>query len=302
MKPELNKDGIIYKAMNKHRLKNVRYCVTLIVILVAYFLAFKPYITNVLFGASPLDEARFKKDAVIKKLEIQKNADDEIAQNINSRVLKGNSYWQDDVYEFSVNLNGVKETGVNYTTKNTKEGGTDSEGELSAIVYVAEINGVDTIVLSYPHQEIKDGTVIDGIFAPIPPVVSYDLINKGEFAEKPFYKYMLDTRGLEMEDEGFDIIVCAILLLVIAFLIVKIVIQFMNPLSTPTYKKLSDYGDVKTVSDDVEDQLKKAGITSVKRKRPAITTDWIVTEEPFKLNVAKNHAKPQDSSRYGSRL
>ena len=35
----------------------------LIVILVAYFLAFKPYITNVLFGASPLDEARFKKDA-----------------------------------------------------------------------------------------------------------------------------------------------------------------------------------------------------------------------------------------------
>ena len=105
-----------------------------------------------------------------------------------------------------------------------------------------------------------------------------------------------------MENEGFDIIVCIILLCIFIFLTVKVIIQFVKPLSTPTYRCLSKFGDIKTISDDVEDQLKKEGITSVKKKQPAVTTDWILTEEPFKLKIAKNHAKPQDSSRYGSRL
>ena len=105
-----------------------------------------------------------------------------------------------------------------------------------------------------------------------------------------------------MENEGFDLVVCIILLAIILFLSVKIVIQYINPLSTPTYRNLEKYGDLKSICEDVEAQLKEAGITRVKKKRSAITPDWIVSEEPFKLKVAKNHAKPQDSSRYGSKL
>ena len=86
------------------------------------------------------------------------------------------------------------------------------------------------------------------------------------------------------------------------FLAIKTIIQYINPLSTPTYRSLEKYGDIKTISDDVEDQLHKVGVTCVKRKKPVYTFDWIVSEEPFKLKVAKNHAKPQDNSRYGSKL
>lgn len=302
MSTNLNKDGIIYKSMNKHRIKNIRYCLTVLVVFVAYFFMFKPYITNVLFGSSPLDEAAFKKDAVTKTLSVQPNADGEITQLVNSRVLKGNSYWQDDKYEFSMKVSNVRNTGITYTTKNTSEVGVEGEGDLSAVVYVVEINGVRTIVFAYPHQNIKDGDTIEGIFAPIAPVVSYDLISNPEYAEGEYYQYMLDTRGIEMENEGFDIVVSVILACIFLFLVFKVVIQYINPLSTPTYRNLEKYGDIKTISDDVEDQLAKLGVTNIKKKKPVVTDDWIISEEPFKLKIAKNHAKPQDNSRYGSKF
>lgn len=302
MNYELNKDGVIYKAMNKHRQKNIRYCLTVLAILIIYFFSCKPYITNTLFGATPLNEAEFKKDAVTRALKVQKNADGEVSQLINSKVLKDDSYWQGDKYEFTVELTDVRQTEITYTTKNTSENPEDAKGEKSAVVYLAKIGGIDTIVLAYPEQKIENGTKIDGIFAPIPPVVSYDMLLNNDFADKEFYLYMLDTRGLEMENEGFDIVACIVLLAVLLFLTIKVVIQYVKPLSTPTYRCLSKFGDVKTISDDVEDQLKKKGISLIKRKQSVITEDWILTEEPFKLKVAKNHTKPQDSSRYGSRL
>ena len=86
------------------------------------------------------------------------------------------------------------------------------------------------------------------------------------------------------------------------FLVFKVVIQYINPLSTPTYRNLEKYGDIKTISDDVEDQLAKLGVTNIKKKKPVVTDDWIISEEPFKLKIAKNHAKPQDNSRYGSKF
>lgn len=304
MNYELNKDGLIYKAMDRHRKKNIRYCLTVFAVLIIYFFSFKPYITATLFGATPLDTEKFSADASVTKLSVQKNADGEISQVINSKVLKKDSYWQGDSYKFTVRLSKVEKPEIKYTTKNTNENESEDNpnSETSAVIYVCDIGGIDTIVIAYPHIQIKDGTVVEGVFAPIAPVVSYDLLNTDGYSDREYFNYILDTRGIEMQNEGFDLVVCVILMAIILFLLVKIVIHYINPLSTPTYRNLEKYGDLKSVCEDVEAQLKEAGITRVKKKSSAITPDWIVTEEPFKLKVAKNHTKPQDSSRYGSRL
>ena len=44
------------------------------------------------------------------------------------------------------------------------------------------------------------------------------MLLNNDFADKEFYLYMLDTRGLEMENEGFDIVACIVLLAVLLFL------------------------------------------------------------------------------------
>ena len=75
--------------------------------------------------------------------------------------------------------------------------------------------------------EIKEGTVAEGIFAPIAPVVAYDLINTADYSEREYFKYVLDTRGIEMENEGFDLVMCIILLAIILFLTIKIIVNFI---------------------------------------------------------------------------
>ena len=304
MNYELNKKGLIYKAMDRHRKKNIRYCLTVLAVLVIYFFSFKPYITAAIFGSTPLDTEKFSADASVSKLSVQKNADGEISQVINSKVLKKDSYWQGDSYKFRVKLSDVEKPEIKYTTINTNENESEDnpDPETSAVIYVADIGGIDTIVIAYPHIQIEDRTEVEGIFAPVAPVISYDLINTEGYSDREYFNYVLDTRGIEMENEGFDLVMCIILVAIILFLLVKIVIQYIKPLSTPTYRNLEKYGDLKSVCEDVEAQLTAAGVTRVKKKHPAVTSDWIVSEEPFKLNIVKNHTKPQDSSRYGSRL
>ena len=53
---------------------------------------------------------------------------------------------------------------------------------------------------------------------------------------------------------------------------------------------------------DIEAQLKVKGISKIKGRTPYLTDDWIVSEDSFKLKILRNHAKPQDNSRYGSKF
>ncbi len=304
MKSVPHKDGVIYKGMHSHRLKKIRSIIILFIVLVLYFVSCKPYITNVLFGSVPLDMQRFKSEAELVSLKDDTAQDKKVPLAINSKVIKNNSYWQDGKYEFDISLSDVEKTPITYTTKNTDASFSEGSSEevKSAVLYTAKINGVDTLVLAYPHDELKDGSKVTGIFAELPPVVKKDLCTIGNYAQSEVYKYMLDTRGIRMESEDFDITVFTALLLAILFLIVQLSLYFINPYLTPTYRGLEKYGEITSVIEDVEAQLKEKDITKVTKKQPAYTEDWIVSEDVFKLKVAKNHAKPQDSSRYGSKL
>lgn len=298
------KDGFIYSSMYRHRIKLLCYLLTVVVVFVMYFMAFKPYVLNVLCGSVPLDEQRFFKEAEMISIPSDASLGRNDAVTIRNYSLKSTSYWQDETYEFDVKLSDVYKTPITYTTRNTSDNFSEEASDeiLSAVLYSAKINGVHTLVLAYPHQELADGITVTGIFTGFPLVVTADLAGCGEFAGQECYKYMLDIRGIEMESERFDIMVCAILLLLALYMTVKLVIYFVNPYLTPTYRGLDKYGDIGTVAEDVEAQLKEAGITKISKRNPAITEDWIVSEDSFKLKITKNHAKPQDSSRYGSKL
>lgn len=298
------KDGLIYKGMNHHRHLKIRSIIILTIILALYFASFKPYITNVLFGSVPLDMARFKADAETVVLSDGNIEEDKVNPVINAKVIKNNSYWQDDRYEFDITLENVDKTPITYTTKNTDSSYTEGSSKevTSAVLYTADIAGVKTLVLSYPHDELKSSTVVTGIFASIPPVVKKDICAIGNYAESEVYEFMLDTRGIRMESEDFDILVFMVLLLAILFLTVQLCVYYINPYLTPTYRGLEKYGEITSVIEDVEAQLREKGISKVTRKQTAYTEDWIVSEDVFKLKVSKNHAKPQDNSRYGSKL
>ena len=304
MKSVPQKDGLIYKGMNHHRHLKIRSIIILTIVLALYFVSCKPYIINVLFGSVPLDESRFRDDAQMVVLSDGNLESDKVNPVINSKVIKSNSYWQDGKYEFDITLDAVDKTPITYTTKNTDSSYSEgtSDEVTSAVLYTADIAGIKTLVLSYPHDELNDGIVVTGIFAEIPPVVKNDICSIGNYAETELYEYMLDTRGIRMESEDFDILVFMVLLLAILFLTVQLCVYYINPFLTPTYRGLEKYGEITSVIEDVEAQLKEKGITKITKKKSAYTEDWIVSDDVFKLKISKNHAKPQDNSRYGSKL
>ncbi len=303
MKSAEYKDGIIYKYINKYRLKNICIVLILAVLAIGYFMLFGPYITNVLFGASDLDGERFKEEAEMISL-YDEGLKDNKNNAIHSKALKPDSYWQDDKYEFNIELSDTDFTGIVYTTENTKENfdPKNSEPVTSAVLYTADINGVDTLVLSYPHDELKSGDKVTGIFVPIPPVVRYDLSAIDDYAQKEVFSHMLDLRGIQMESEEFDVFIFFALILIMLFVAAKTVVYYINPALTPTCRKAGKYGEYLTVIEDVEAQLKEKNITKITKNNPVYLEDWIVKRDVFKLSIVKNHAKPQDNSRYGSKL
>lgn len=300
MKNNLYKDGFVYKSMNRHRIKLLVRIAVILIIFALYFSTCKPYVLNVVTGSSPFDAEKYASDITsITPGELK----DDGSLVIKNYTLKPTSYWQGEKYEFDVVPGSTEDTGITYTTKYTRESHSEEDGEgiLSATLTCADINGVNTLVLAYPHQEVRQGATISGIFTEIPSVIKQDLSSSGLSGEK-ISPYMLDIRGIEMEAERFDIFLCSALLLIALFLIVKAVIYYVNPLLTPTYRSIDKYGDINSVVMDIENQLKASGTVKITKKEPIYTEDWIVSEDSFKLKIVKNHAKPQDSSRYGSKL
>lgn len=298
------KNGFIYNSMKRHRTKLA--CNTLIVALVfaIYFVLNSAYILNVVCGASPLDEALFEKEVQTIEFGEELAAKSDASSSIRTYSVKSESYWQGNKYEFGVNFSDVHELPISYTTQNTSDNYADREnkGILSAKLYYAKLGKTNVIVLAYPHQKIKAGEETAGIFTMMPNIIQTDISLLGTFNGENFCKYIFDTRGIEMGSERFDISFILILALLFLYLLAKLCIYFINPYLTPTYRSLQKYGKLEGVVRDIEAQLQIAGIKKIAKNAPVVTDDWIVSEDSFKLKIIRNHTKPQDNSRYGSRF
>lgn len=290
MSRPLKPDGLIYRSIRKHRIRFLIAEIILILILVSYFIGCFEYISNVFTGPVDLDVARFAHDSkdFVYEVEAPFDMPRDSDSSVKDYAVRKTSYWQDDKYEFSMVPENVREAGIKYTAQST--GGAGDAEVVSAIIYSADIGGVETVIIAYPDYKIEDGKQIDGIFTAIPFVLRHDLSQSDNYPTgTPICGYMLDTRGLEMESESFDITFCVILLAIILILAVKLVIQFADYRRTPTYLQLEKYGEPDAVYLWIDSQLEAGYKEDGKR---IITEDWILEEDVFKLRIVKNHMKP----------
>lgn len=281
-------EGMIYKSMKKHRTRFLVTEIFLIALLLLYFIMCYEYISNVFMGAAAFDEAKFASEtetiAVGEPFELHRS--DNVS--ISDYALRPDSYWQENKYEFDVKLENAQKLPVSFTNATTDTGDDSESDEISTNLYIAQINGIKTLVLCYPHQDIASTDTVTGIFTSIPLVVAHDVAGCGAFAsDDEICSYMLDTRGIEMESETFDVVFCLILLLVIIFLGIKLIIQYTDFHRTPTYSQLAKYGEIQEIEEQVEGEL----TLGVRKKKKTVTENWIVSEDTFKLKIVKNHLK-----------
>lgn len=286
MKTNAETNGIIYKSMQKHRRRFLIIEILLAVFLIWYFVMCQEYIINVFQGAVDFDEARFASEVatleVGEPFELHRNDD----ISINDYAIRADSYWQDDKYEFNVSLKNVQKLDVDFNNETT---GTDGRGdEISSNMYVADIGGIKTLVLTYPHTHLASEDAICGIFTSIPLIAAHDVAKSKMFnPTDEICAYMLDTRGLEMESESFDLLFTSVLLIVVIYLGIKLWRQYRDYLRTPTYRQLTKYGDAKDIAYKIETEL----ADGVKEKKRLVCENWIVSEDTFKLKIVKNHMK-----------
>ena len=280
--------GVIYGSMVKHRRKFLVIEVVLVLFLIWYAFACSEYIINVFEGAVSFDESLYASEtrniAVGEPFELHRN--DNVT--INDYALRPDSYWQGNKYEFEVEIEDAKRLPVKFANKTTQTGDDHEGDDVSSVLYVAKIGGKDTLVLAYPHTKVEELNVIDGIFVDIPLIIAHEIANNSGFSpDDEISEYMLDTRGLEMESEIFDLTFVAVLLAIVLYLGIKLFLQHKNHLLTPTYRQLAKYGDPEIIEAKIESELKDA----VKDKKQLVCQNWIVSEDTFKLKIVKNHMK-----------
>lgn len=281
--------GMINRSMKGHRFRFLLTEFFLVAVLVIYFIGCYAYISNVFIGAVPLDSQRFanevKMTEVPESFELRRGDSVEIP----SYALKDSSYWQGKRYEFSLRAENVVKTDIVYRNKDTQTGDEETGEEISTNIYTADIGGKKVIVVAYPHQELKSGQILEGIFTTLPPIVRFDIANNGEFeAGEKVCEYMLDLRGLEMESEIFDVTFCIVMLTLVIIFAIKLVRQYKNHLVTPTYRQLDKYGEITDIEKQIETELEA---DFVKDGDSVITENWILCEDVFKLKVVKNHRR-----------
>ena len=282
------KNGIIHSSMKKHRLKFLLIEILLVAVLIAYFFSNYPYIINKFSDPVQLEISLFGETAPVKDVpkpfELHRNDD----VTIPDYALKGGSYWQGKDYEFYLPVKDATPTGTVFTNEITNTGSEATIEDVSSVLYTMDIGGVRTLVLTYPETDLEKMDTITGIFTEIPLIVDYYLANSKTFdKDTPVCTYMLDTRGLEMESETFDVVFCIILSLIILFLFVKLIIQFANFKKTPTYAQLEKYGEIEEIEKEIEKELLEVTFSP----KETVTENWILKEDTFRLKIIKNHRK-----------
>ena len=281
-------DAYIYKSMKRYRLKYLVILIVLMILWGVYFHANSPYILNRFTDYPTLSEAHFSQNTktvkVGKPFELHRND----KREIRDFAVKDESYWMDDKYEFKVPVSDMIRIESDITNSITGTGGKTTKQDISGKLWLTEIGDKKVVVLTYPDFDPEKDREVTGIFTSIPYIVKYELARS--FGENPDFEvceYMLDTRGLEMETEGFDTVFSFVTLLILIYLTVKLLMQFANYHKTPTYRQLEKYGDC----DEVEKLIEKELTQSEYIDKQYVCENWIVIPDTFKLKIVRNHRK-----------
>jgi len=278
----MQKDKLVYKQMKRYRCKYLAINIVLTALVLFFVIAKIPYIATTFRGETELDTKRFVSETgtvVIDEITELGRKDTKSPGNANFRA---NSYWQDNIYRYKVEAEEIENTGEGFTQQVTA--GSMTETVQLYNVYLAKIEGRWITVLANSYSPVD--TVLTGHITEMPKCVKA-AVSRYAKEDIEISEYMFDARGTEMDTELSDFVLMWLFVALLVWLWTKLILQYLNPLRTPTYRQLIKYGDVADVEADVNSQAESESAYMEKKK--FILEDYILEKDTFKYKITRNH-------------
>ncbi len=278
----MQKNGYVYKMMAFYRRKFLLVMVIISLIFGWFTMAKIPYLRTSVKGASPLDTSRFVEECetMIIKGKVELGRKDKKTPEVN--VFRSNSYWQDGRYLFNIKLDSVGDEIAVYTKEIAI--GNETETFVASKVYTAYLAGVPVTVIAKGNWD-KSLNVTGHLIKVHKPVLSALTKNmkNGETIETG--EYTVDLRGLEMDAEKTDVFLFWLFLAIILTIWLKLILYYIKPTRTPTYKQLIRFDDMETAENDINLQY---GDCYTEGKN-IVLKDYIIEKSTFKIKISRNH-------------
>ena len=276
---------ILYGAVKKYRRKFL-ICNIIFLALIAAFTFWRlPYLKTEFFGSTELDEKMFLSECGTFTIDEIIELDRHDNKEPETYYYKDICYWQNGSYLFDIDVDSLKKTGIIYKSTVKISDNNSIEYE-SAEIYLADIGGKKTAVIAEPDK--KYGKTVTGyLVEPSKAVVSE--LSKMDYGADglELLDYFIDCRDVDMETASSDALIFKLCLIILVALFVKLVVYYINPSLTPTFRQLRRYGNIEEVAADIERQAKSPDAYIEDKK--LITADYILSDESFKKKVVKNH-------------
>ncbi len=279
----MQKDKFLYKEMIHYRRKYLVINIAVTLLFVIFTILKFPYIKTGFAGESPLDMNRFSSETgtfVIDELIELGRKDEKTPQNA---CFRSESYWQGNNYLFEIKADSVKDTGKVFTQ--TVANGTSGSEEVAVYrIYLAEAGGKKVAVLASAREKVTENMTgyVTKMSKPVKARLS-ETLKADESLE--VCEYIFDIRGVEMDVARTDFATFWMYIALLAFLWIKLAIQYKDPKTTPTYRQLIKYGDIETVAEDVNTQFESAR----REKKQILLEDYILERDTFKMKIVRNH-------------
>lgn len=280
----MEKDSVLYKAMVKYRRKFLIWNIILLVLLILFTVWRYPYIKTEISGAVPLDMDRYLSETatftVDEIIVLGRHEPKEPERYYHKNI----TYWQDDSYLFDVEIDKAEKTDIAFTSSYTI--GQEVYEYVSAEIWFAEAGGRNFVVIANPGEEFKNkltGYLVEPTRAVTAPIS--ETLENGE--KLILSSYFIDCRGMEMGTAPTDWAIVKIAATVILLLFLKLLLYYLKPKFTPTYRQLQRYGDIDDIAYEVNRQAtsEKAYIDD----KTLVTPDFILSDDTFKKKVVRNH-------------
>lgn len=280
----MQKDKYLYKEMQHYRRKYLAINIIITILFMTFTLSKLPYLVTSVKGETPLDTERFAREAGTFTMDTVTELGRKDTKQPDNNCFRSNSYWQDNTYLFSVTPDSVTDTGKVFTQEIEDMSGVKETVDVYR-VFLADIEGKKVPVITYANKENPDS--FTGYITELSKVINASVSEyvAETTGSEEICEYMIDARDSEMDTSGTDPWIFLLWLALLIFLWAKLIVQYVNPLKTPTYRQLVKYGDVFTVEQMVNEQIEDA----VKEKNKKILKDFIVFRDTFRLAVNRNH-------------
>ena len=191
----MEKESVLYKEMARYRRKFLAINILLTILFVIYTVNKLPYLKTEWGGPSPLDTDRFLNETgtVVVDEIIELTRKDTKTPDV--YCFKENTYWQDEIYSFTLKADSIKKTDVVFTREIASPGTSDKVERDVYKLNIASIGGRNIAVLSNIGQDVKkDMTAyMVKMQKPILSKISF-MLEDDEDLE--ISEYVIDVRGL----------------------------------------------------------------------------------------------------------